>query len=95
MIAPDSPLLDFWAAFRENRIAVFALGVVASIVVLAITAPLIAPQDPYDLGGLSLLDARIDDSLSMGLAYQAGTATVNGAGNTIVDPVVSGDGAID
>ena len=58
MFSPDSPLLRFWATFRENRIAVAALGVVGSIVVLAIAAPLIAPQDPYDLAGLSLLDAR-------------------------------------
>ncbi len=37
-------------------------------------------------------DVRIDDSLSLSLAYQAGTVTVNGAGNTIIDPVISGDG---
>jgi uncharacterized repeat protein (TIGR01451 family)/fimbrial isopeptide formation D2 family protein len=37
-------------------------------------------------------DARIDDSLSLSLAYQAGSATVDGAGNTIIDPVVTGDG---
>ena len=41
-------------------------------------------SDAYDL--------RIDDSLSLGLAYVPGTATVDGAGNTIIDPVVTGDG---
>ncbi|MBT8127795.1 MAG: isopeptide-forming domain-containing fimbrial protein, partial [Gammaproteobacteria bacterium] len=39
-----------------------------------------------------VFDVRIDDSLSLSLAYQAGTATVDGAGNTIIDPVISGDG---
>ncbi len=58
MTEDDSPLRRFWIGFRENKVAVLALGVVTAIVVLAVTAPLIAPQDPYDLGGLSLLDAR-------------------------------------
>lgn len=37
-------------------------------------------------------DAELVDSLSLGLAYQAGTAKVNGAGNTIADPLLNGDG---
>jgi peptide/nickel transport system permease protein len=53
-----SPLARFWAEFCENRVAVAALGVVATIVLLAILAPLIAPQNPYDLGKLVLADAR-------------------------------------
>lgn len=35
-------------------------------------------------------DLRIDDSLSLGLAYVPGTTTVDGTGNP--DPVISGDG---
>jgi peptide/nickel transport system permease protein len=54
----DSPLARFWAEFSENKVAVAALAVVAAIVVLALAAPLIAPQDPYDIGNLSLMDAR-------------------------------------
>jgi uncharacterized repeat protein (TIGR01451 family)/fimbrial isopeptide formation D2 family protein len=37
-------------------------------------------------------DLRIEDSLSLGLAYQSGSATVDGTGNSIADPVVTGDG---
>jgi fimbrial isopeptide formation D2 family protein/uncharacterized repeat protein (TIGR01451 family) len=40
-----------------------------------------------------VFDAGLVDTLSLGLAYQAGTTTVNGAGNTITDPTVSGDGS--
>ncbi len=53
-----TPLGRFWAEFRESRVAVVALAVVAVLVGLAILAPLIAPQDPYDLSSLSLMDAR-------------------------------------
>lgn len=53
-----TPLARFWAEFRENRIAVAALVVVVLTVLLAIFAPLVSPQDPYDMTGLSLMDAR-------------------------------------
>ncbi|MCW5750031.1 MAG: ABC transporter permease [Alphaproteobacteria bacterium] len=51
-------LRAFWVEFRESGIAVAALFVIALILVLALLAPVIAPQDPYDLTGLSLRDAR-------------------------------------
>lgn len=53
-----SPWRNLWARFCEDRIALGALIVVAIILLLALFAPLIAPQDPYDLSGLSLRDAR-------------------------------------
>ena len=48
----------FWADFRDNRWAIVALAVVLAIVAIAILAPLIAPQNPYDLASLVLADAR-------------------------------------
>lgn len=53
-----SPLAGFWTQFRENWLAVGALAVVVLILLVALIAPIIAPQDPYDLATLSLLDAR-------------------------------------
>ena len=55
---PTTPLRRFWVEFRENKVAVVALAVVVILTLLAIFAPLVTPQDPYDLGGLSLLDSR-------------------------------------
>jgi len=54
----DQPLSRIWAEFRENRVAVGALIVVAAIALVALLAPLIAPQNPYDLASLVLMDAR-------------------------------------
>src|SRR5438034_8979155 len=45
-----------WSEFRESPVAVAALGVVLVLIVLAVLAPWIAPQDPYDLAQLSILD---------------------------------------
>ena len=53
-----SPLRAAWGEFKENRIAVAALAVVLGILALAGVAPWITPQDPYDIGNLSLMDAR-------------------------------------
>lgn len=53
-----SPIRNFWMRFREDKVALSALVVVAIMLVLAVFSPLIAPQDPYNLSGLSLRDAR-------------------------------------
>jgi peptide/nickel transport system permease protein len=53
-----SPLARFWTEFRENPVAVTALVAVVIICGMASAAPLIAPQDPYDLASLVLMDAR-------------------------------------
>ena len=53
-----TPFAVFWSEFSENRVAVAALGVVVLVVLLAVFAPLVAPQDPYDLAKLTLRDAR-------------------------------------
>lgn len=51
-------LRRFWSEFSENKAALVAAFVVATMVLLALFAPLIAPQDPYDLANLVLSDAR-------------------------------------
>jgi peptide/nickel transport system permease protein len=56
--APVPPWRAAWAEFRENRIALAALAVVVVIVAVAVLAPWITPQDPYDIGNLTLRDAR-------------------------------------
>ncbi len=53
-----SPWRDLWWRFCEDRIALIAFAVVVLLVLMALFAPLISPQDPYDLSGLSLRDAR-------------------------------------
>jgi peptide/nickel transport system permease protein len=48
----------FAGEFAENRVALVAAAVVVAILLLALLAPLFAPQDPYDLSSLTLRDAR-------------------------------------
>ncbi len=48
----------FCREYAENRVALLALAVVLVIVGAALAAPIFAPQDPYDLASLDLMDAR-------------------------------------
>ena len=58
MINKDSQLMRFWSEFKDNNVAVVALALVLILAILAIFAPFISPQNPYDLANLSLLDSR-------------------------------------
>jgi peptide/nickel transport system permease protein len=55
----ETPLRRFVSQFAESPLAVGALLVLALIVALALLAPWIVPQNPYDLGQVSVMDARL------------------------------------
>lgn len=57
-MSSTSPTAVFWQEFRANRVAVVAALVVIAVATLALFAPLISPQNPYDLAALVLSDAR-------------------------------------
>ena len=48
VLAQPSPFASFWAAFRENRGAVFGLAVFGLIVLLALAANVVAPYSPIE-----------------------------------------------
>jgi peptide/nickel transport system permease protein len=56
-MAPAEPRLRAaWREFAESRTALMALAAVAILIGLALLAPWVAPQNPYDLGQLSVMD---------------------------------------
>ncbi len=55
----ETPFQRFRAEFFESKIATVALGVFLIIVLLAILAPWITPQNPYDLAQVSVMDGRL------------------------------------
>lgn len=50
---------DFWREFAESKVALVALVVIVAIVFIAVFAPWISPQNPYDLARLDLFDSRL------------------------------------
>ncbi len=55
----ETPLRRFVSDFFESKVAVAASIVFGSVVFIAIFAPLISPQNPYDLGVIDILDGRL------------------------------------
>ncbi|MFO1302863.1 MAG: ABC transporter permease [Burkholderiales bacterium] len=45
--------------FVENPVAVFGLALLLLVIVAAIAAPLISPQNPYDLAQLDVMDSKL------------------------------------
>jgi peptide/nickel transport system permease protein len=57
--AAESRLAGAWREFAESRTAVAALAVVVVLIGLALVAPLVVPQNPYDLTQLSIMDNKL------------------------------------
>lgn len=60
---------EFTAGFARDRIAIVALVVLILILSAAVFAPLIAPQNPYDLAQLDILDSRLAPGARAGAGY--------------------------
>ena len=55
---PASPFRQFVLAYFESKLAVFGLLLLTAVLLLALCAPWLAPQDPYNLASLVLADAH-------------------------------------
>jgi peptide/nickel transport system permease protein len=54
----ETPLRRFTAQFLEDRVAVLGLVLLAGVILLALLAPWITPQNPYDLARVDLMDSK-------------------------------------
>lgn len=57
--APQTPFRRFLEEFFDSRLATLGFVLLAAIVLVALFAPLVAPQNPYDLAKLDLMDSRL------------------------------------
>ncbi|NIA70973.1 ABC transporter permease [Pelagibius litoralis] len=85
----ETPLRRFISDFSESWLALAGLVMFLTIVSLAVFAPLIAPQDPYDLSTLDLLDSKLKpgELLSSGQVAWLGT---DGLGRDILSAIMYG-----
>ena len=56
---PEPPLQRFLRNYLASRIALFGSVLLILIVLAAVFAPWLAPQNPYDLSQVDILDARL------------------------------------
>ena len=55
----ETPFQRFVSQFAESRLAVVGFVVMVTIILAAIFAPWITPQNPYDLAQLDIMDGRL------------------------------------
>ncbi|HRE12741.1 MAG TPA: hypothetical protein PLD37_00935, partial [Usitatibacteraceae bacterium] len=55
----EGPWARFRAEFAESRLALAGLAVLVAIIAIALLAPVISPQNPYDLAQLDVLDSKL------------------------------------
>ena len=67
----ETPAARLWRNYIASKVAAFGLLLLALLVLAALFAPLIAPQDPYNLAALDLMDSR----LAPGAAAAEGSMT--------------------
>lgn len=54
------PFWRFASLYAQSRLAVLGLLLLAAIILAALSAPFLAPQNPYDLAQLSIADVRLE-----------------------------------
>ncbi|MBV8911746.1 MAG: ABC transporter permease [Acetobacteraceae bacterium] len=71
----ETPFRRFVADFAESKIAVLGLIVFVVILVCALIAPWISPQNPYDLSQLDIMDGRLPpgSQSAEGMTFWLGT----------------------
>ena len=71
----ETPFRRFVSEFAESKVALGALVVFIIITLLAIFAPWITPQNPYDLAELDIMDGRMEPGTvgGAGFTYWLGT----------------------
>jgi peptide/nickel transport system permease protein len=71
----ETPFRRFVAGYSESTLALVGLAVLVAIILAALFAPWIAPQDPYDLAQLDIMDGRAEPGTvgGGGFTYWLGT----------------------
>jgi peptide/nickel transport system permease protein len=65
----ETPFRRFVSDFAESKLALFGLGLFVVILVAALLAPLLSPQNPYDLNQLDIMDGRLAPGEKSGAGF--------------------------
>ena len=85
----ETPFQRFRAEFFESRIATTAFVILVIIVLLAILAPWITPQNPYDLAQVDVLDGRLPPGSEAFAGYTMWLGS-DGAGRDLYSAILYG-----
>lgn len=85
----ETPFQRFRSDFMESKLATAALLALIAIILVAIFAPLLAPQNPYDLAQVDIMDSRQPPGTKsyQGYTFWLGT---DGAGRDLFSAILYG-----
>ena len=58
-VKEQTPLGRIWGEFAASKLALAGLAMLLVVVLIAIFAPFISPQNPYDLSQIDLMDSKL------------------------------------
>ena len=85
----ETPRRRFARAFMHDRVAMAGLLVFLMIMVLALLAPWITPQNPYDLNSVDLMDSRLKPGEDTMAGFKAWLGT-DGVGRDLYSGILFG-----
>ena len=85
----ETPWQRFARTFVQDRVAVVGLLAFLLILLLALLAPWITPQNPYDLNSVDLLDSRLKPGEMTGEGFTAWLGT-DGVGRDLYSGILYG-----
>lgn len=89
MTDSETPWRRFARNFMQDRVAVIGLVVFLLIMLLALLAPWITPQNPYDLNSVDLMDSRLKPGEQTGEGFTAWLGT-DGVGRDLYSGILYG-----
>src|SRR5690606_40586106 len=88
--AAQTPFRRFVADFTESRLATIAFILLVVTMLLALIAPWIVPQDPYDLAQVDILDSRLTPGTPSSSGKYTHWLGTDGAGRDLVSAMLYG-----
>ncbi|MGL4441897.1 MAG: ABC transporter permease [Bosea sp. (in: a-proteobacteria)] len=85
----ETPFTRFRKSFVEDKVAVAGLILFSIIVTLALLAPVISPQNPYDLRSVDIMDSRLPPGATAGEGFTAWLGT-DGVGRDLWSGILYG-----
>lgn len=89
LVKVETPFRRFLSSYVESKVAVLAFAMLLVVVFIALFAPLISPQNPYDLAVVSIMDSRLAPGEQMFSGTTAWLGT-DGAGRDLLSAIFYG-----
>src|SRR5262245_38657146 len=83
----QTPVSRFLEDFFASKLATAGFALLLLVVFAALFAPWLAPQNPYDLAKLDLLDSRLEPGAQGAMKYLLGT---DGQGRDMLSAILYG-----